>query len=131
MIEWLRWIVVIGLIVGGYFQGKNDGRTEEQLAHATASVQQLSGVIEDQKQEIASGKDRAEQERADLVAMQASLQAIERRTSGFGTAIRSALNDSNLGTCLLPEPVRSVRADAYREAAAAVDAANRARGEGQ
>lgn len=131
MIEWLRWIVVIGLIVGAYFQGKSDGQGKEQLAQAQASVKQLTGVVESQKQEIAAGKERAEQERADLVAMQTALTTIERRTSGIGGALQRALNESQMGTCVLDDAVRRVRADAYQAAADATAAANRARGDGR
>lgn len=128
--EWLRWIITVAALAGALYLGRDYGRTE-MLAEARAqALEERDRVNADLVQQLEAGKAQAESERADLVALQQSIEQINARTGNIGSQLRSALNASNLATCVLPVDVQRVRADAYEQARAAATAANKARDPG-
>ena len=126
MIEWIRWIVVIGLIVGAYVEGKRQGAQDQVVQYQAQAIAERDGVIAATRAEVDAGKERAAQERVDLAAMQESIEQLTARSGSIGAQLRSALNASNLATCLLNPDVQRVRTDAYEQARSAATAANQA-----
>lgn len=130
MIEWLRWIVILGLIVGAYVEGKRQGAQDQVVEHQAQAIKQRDGVIEDLNAQVEAKDGNVEKAQADMVKVQDDLAAIRRASSSVGTQLRSALDASQMGTCLLDPPVRGMRADSAKATDAAVGAANRARDPG-
>ena len=127
MIEWIRWIVVIGLIVGGYIEGKRQGAQDQLVQYQAQAIAERDQANADLRDQVAAGKENAAQAVVDLATVQASIKTIEQRTSGIGAQLRGALSASSLGTCVLPDDVQRLRADAYQQAGDAVTSANQAR----
>lgn len=128
--EWLRWIITIAVIAGAGYLGRDYGRTQmlaEMRAQAITERDQANADLRDQ---LDAGKAQAEQERVDLATLQTSIEQISARTGSIGSQLRTALNASNLSTCVLPVDVQRVRADAYEQARSAATAANQARAGG-
>lgn len=128
VIEWIRWIVVIGLIVGAYVEGKRQGAQDQVVQHQADAIEQRDAAIRQRDAEIAAGNERAGQQLVDLAALQTTIQSIERRTGSIGFQLKAALNESALATCVLPADVQRLRTDAHQQAADAVARANAARG---
>lgn len=128
VIEWFRWIVILGLIVGAYVEGKRQGRQDEVVSTQAQAIEQRDAAIKQRDAEIAAGNERAGQQLVDLAALQTTIQSIERRTGSIGFQLKAALNESALATCVLPADVQRLRADAHQQAADAVTRANAARG---
>lgn len=127
MIEWIRWIVVIGLIVGAYIEGKRQGSQDQVVQYQAQAIAERDQVNAELREQVDSGKAQAEQERVDLAALNESIEQLAARSGSIGAQLRSALNASNLATCVLPADVQRVRSDAYRQAADSVARANQAR----
>ena len=126
--EWMRWIITVAVIVIAALAGRNYGRTQmlaEMQAQAIKERDEANAELRDQ---VDSGKERASEAVADLVAVQASIKTIEQRTGSIGAQLKGALSASNLATCVLPADVQQLRADAYQQARDAAAAANQARG---
>lgn len=126
--EWLRWIITIAVIAGAGYLGRDYGRTEMLAEARKQALDERDQANAELREQVESGKAKAEQERADLVAMQASIEAMTQRSGSIGAQLRSALSASNLSTCVLPADVQRLRTDAYEQAATAVTRANQARG---
>jgi len=127
--EWLRWIITVLAIAGAVYVGRDYGRTEMLAEARKQAIDERDQANAELRDQVEAGKAKAEQERADLVAMQASIEALTQRSGSIGAQLRSALSASNLSTCVLPADVQRLRADAYDQAATAVTRANQARGD--
>lgn len=130
MIEWLRWVLILALVAGAYLEGKRQGVTEKTVEVQAQAITDRDAINSELETELAAGKERDERKAADLVAMQESIEQLTARSGSIGAQMRSALNASSMGTCLLTPDVQRVRADAYEQARAAATAANQARGGG-
>lgn len=130
MIEWLRWVLILALVAGAYLEGKRQGVTEKTVEVQAQAITDRDAINAELETELAAGKERDERKAADLVAMQESIEQLTARSGSIGAQMRSALNASSMGTCLLTPDVQRVRADAYEQARAAATAANQARGGG-
>lgn len=127
MIEWVRWVLILALVAGAYFEGKRQGGLEKTVDTLTQDVKERDDVNAELQTELAAGKERDERKAADLVAMQESIEQLTARSGTIGAQMQRALNASSMGTCLLTPDVQRVRADAYEQARAAATAANQAR----
>jgi hypothetical protein len=125
--EWLRWIITVAALAGALYLGRDYGRTEMLAEMRGQAIAERDAANADLVEQLESGKAQAEQERVDLAALQTSIEQISARTGSIGSQLRTALNASNLATCVLPVDVQRVRADAYEQARAAATAANQAR----
>jgi hypothetical protein len=126
--EWLRWIITVLAIAVAAFVGRDYGRTQMLAEMQAQAIQERDEANAELRDQVDSGKERASEAVADLVAVQASIKTIEQRTGSIGAQLKGALSASNLATCVLPDDVQRLRADAYQQAAAAAAAANQARG---
>ena len=125
--EWLRWIITIAALAGTAYVSRDYGRTEMLAEMREQAIAERDAVNAELREQLDAGKAQAEQERVDLAALQTSIEQISARTGSIGSQLRTALNASNLATCVLPVDVQRVRADAYEQARAAATAANQAR----
>jgi hypothetical protein len=128
--EWLRWIITIAALAGTAYVARDYGRTEMLAQMREQAIAERDAVNDELREQLDAGKAQAEQERVDLVALQTSIEQISARTGSIGSQLRTALNASNLSTCVLPVDVQRVRADAYEQARAAAASANQARAGG-
>lgn len=124
---WLQWIITIIVIGAAAYGGREYGRMEVSIEARDQALAELGKDNAQLLQQIDEAKDRAEQERVDLQALATKIETVDRRSASLGSQIRSAINASDLAGCMLPADVQRVRAEAYREAAAAIAAANEAR----
>lgn len=130
MIEWIRWVLILALVAGAYLEGKRQGVTEKTVEVQAQAITDRDAINAELETELAAGKERDERKAADLVALQESIEQLTARSGSIGAQMRSALNASSMGTCLLTTDVQRVRADAYEQARAAAAAANQAGGGG-
>lgn len=128
MIEWIRWVLILALVAGAYLEGKRQGVTEKTVEVQAQAITDRDAINAELETELAAGKERDERKAADLVAMQESIEQLTARSGSIGAQMRSALNASSMGTCLLTTDVQRVRADAYEQARAAATAANQTGG---
>ena len=127
MIEWLRWVLILGLVAGAYLEGKRQGVTEKTVDTLTQDVKERDEVIADLREQADSGKAQDEQERVELAALNESIEQLAARSGSIGAQLRSALNASSLALCVHPDDVRSVRNAGYEQARSAAATANQAR----
>jgi len=73
VIEWLRWIVVISLIVGAYVEGKRQGAQDQVVQHQADAIEQRDAAIRQRDAAIAAGNERAGQQLVDLAALQTTI----------------------------------------------------------
>jgi len=128
--EWLRWIITIAALAFTGYVARDYGRTEMLAEMREQAIAERDAANAELREQLDAGKAQAEQERVDLAALQTSIEQISARTGSIGSQLRSALNASNLATCVLPVDVQRVRADAYEQARAAATSANQARAGG-
>ncbi len=119
--------LVLGAITGVFYGGVTYGRLEVGAERDQALLNDAREVIKTQADLIDEGSGAVEREQANLLAIQKDLATIATRSSTIGTQLKSALNASNMATCVLTDDVRQLRVESYEAARAAADAANRAR----
>jgi len=128
--EWLRWIITVAAIAVAGHIGRDYGRTQMLAEMQKQAIAERDATNAELETELAAGKESAERKAADLVAMQASIEQMIARSGSIGAQMRSALNASSMGTCLLTADVQRLRSDAYEQARAAATAANQTGGGG-
>lgn len=122
-------IALVGVLAGIFWGGVNYGELRCGAAHSAQALTERDKVIGDLNQQIEARDEDVSEAQANMAQVQQDLAAIRRTAGSVGTQLRSALDASQMGTCLLDEPVRRVRRDDYEATAAAISAANRARSE--
>lgn len=130
-VEWLRWVITVAVIGAAYWQGQTTGEATERDRWQQQAIAERDRAIAERDARIATGNEARAAELADLSAMQANLDRIARSTGSIGNQLRSALDASSMGTCLLTDDVRRLRAESYEEARRATAAANAARSAAQ
>lgn len=118
--------VVSGVFVAGVTYG--DMRTK--AVYDKQAIDQRDQVIAEQAKQLEAKDGSVEKAQADMAKVQDDLAAIRRASTSVGTQLRSALDASQMGTCLLEPAVRELRGNSADATDAAVDAANRARDPG-
>lgn len=126
----LATAALLAMLGGAVGVGYKYGRLEAGNEALTGALGQANKVIGDLNTQLEDKDGSVEKAQADMVKVQDDLAAIRRASSSVGTQLRSALDASQMGTCLLDPPVRGMRADSAKATDAAVDAANRARDPG-
>lgn len=119
MLSFVVWLI--------HQDGKQSGRNEMLIQAQAQSIKERDEANADLREQLDAGKESAAQAVVDMATVQASIKTIEQRTGSIGAQLRGALSASSLGTCVLPDDVRRLRADAYQQAGDAVTSANQAR----
>jgi peptidoglycan hydrolase CwlO-like protein len=121
---------LLGMCSGVFYAGVTYGDIRTTAVYADKALKNATAVIGDLQQQIEAKDGSVEKAQADMVKMQDDLDAIRRSAGSVGSQLRTALNATSMGTCLLDDPVRGVRADNSQATAAAARDANRARDPG-
>ena len=124
--EWVRWIITVAVVAAAFLAGERSGRDSATISALSTDLKQAEQVIDAKDQEAKDAVDRA---RADVLARDEvadALARIEGRFGGIGRQLAGALENANLAVCVYPDAIRSVRADARGEAAAAAERARAA-----
>jgi len=123
----LATIALISSLAGVFYGGVRYGDLRTQAAYQQQAIDQRDQVNADLRQQLAAEDADDGQATANFLQIQTDLEAIRRSSGSVGAQLRSALDASNLATCVLDPDVQRLRAESYQAASAAVDAANRAR----
>lgn len=121
-------VVLLGMLSGVFGAGMHYGQLQTESAYQLRAIEERDRANADLLKQLADKDAERVREAADLVQMQTDLEAIRRSAGSVGSQLRSALDASNLATCVLDPDVQRLRAESYKAAGAAVDAANQARG---
>lgn len=126
--EWLRWIITIAAIAATAYYADNNGYNRAMSESKDRIISDKDDQIKVRDEQIRLGNETKEQERADMVAIQESISALDKKYGSFGYQLRNALDANNLSGCPpLSADVKRVRTDGAEAARATVAAANEAR----
>lgn len=129
--EWIRWMITIAAVAVAFYAGGEWGRDKERTAWLERDLKALSDQNQALNQKLDESQDATQTKVADMVKIQEHMERIARSTGSIGAQLKGTLDASNLGTCLLPDDTRRVRADRYEETGAATARARDARAKAQ
>lgn len=121
-------IVLLAAFGGVFYAGVSYGDLRTEATYNTQAITERDKVIAHQDQRLKAKDGEVEQAQANMSRVADDLSAIRRTGASVGSQLRSALDASNMGTCVLSDDTRSVRAGNAEATAAAARAANGARG---
>lgn len=124
--EWVRWIVTVIAIAAAYYAGDRAGNDRATIASQATDLQRANKAIDAKDNEMREAVTRAQADVLSRDELADALARIEGRFGGIGRQLAGALENANLAVCVYPDAVRSVRADARGEAAAAAERARAA-----
>lgn len=125
--EYLRWILTVALLAWTYQTADRAGENRAIAKYQTASNAELITVNADLIKQAQDAKVQAQQQVDALLALQASMETVVKRTGVLSAQMRSAIDASDLGGCELSIDVQRLRGDGYEQARGAAASANQAR----
>lgn len=109
----VSFIALLATLLGAgywlYSTGYENGQIASTVDAQKQVISTLQGVIAEKDAELAADAQEDRQATVDMVALQKSLEVIERRSGSFGAQFNAALEKSGLSGCLYPDDVRRLR----------------------